>query len=167
MLNILFAGAALAYTGIKLYQSLKETKVSPLTKGILITEKVISTADLSVNPQKVEKNLSVVEESDDYGEIIRKNTERDFVISSVSLGLATVGSLVYPPFIIASIAGFAYITIPIWKKGYRSFFKERQVNMSVLDSIALPGIFITGHYLIAAVAYWLYYFFHVLETMLE
>ncbi|MEK8017471.1 MAG: heavy metal translocating P-type ATPase [Candidatus Parabeggiatoa sp.] len=160
MLNVLFAGAALAYTGIKLYQSLKETKVSPSSKkkNIIIKEKVVSTTDLLVNHQKVETNLSVVKESDDYGDIIRKNTERDFVISSVSLGLATVCSLVYPPFIIVSIASLAYITLPIWKKGYNSLFKKRQINMSVLDSIALPGIFITGHYLIAAVAYWLYYF---------
>lgn len=160
MLNFLFAGTALAYTGIKLYQSLKETKVFPSTKkkDILKTEKLIPTADLSINPQKAEKNLAVVEKNDDYDEIIRKNTERDFVISSVSLGLATVGSIVYPPLIFVSITGLAYITIPIWKKGYHSLFKKRQVNMSVLDSIALPGIFITGHYLIATVAYWLYYF---------
>ncbi len=156
MLNILFAGVSLAYTGFKLYRSVKETKISPSTKDIIKKEEVISTTCLLANSQKVATNLSVV--SEDYDDIIRKNTVQDFVISSVSLGLAILGSIVYSPLIIVSIAGLAYVTIPIWKKGYHSLFKEHQVNMSVLDSIALPGIFLTGHYIIAAIAYWLYYF---------
>ena len=162
LVNILIASSALAYAGIKFYKIIKEAKnynsLPSKNKVVIKKEARISTSDLAANPQKkVENNLSIVEEDDIYDLIIKKNASRDFVISSISLGLATVGSfLAYSPLIIASIVGLAYITLPIWQKGYHSLLNKRQINMFVLDSIALPSTFITGHYFIGAIAYWLY-----------
>ncbi|RKZ79825.1 MAG: heavy metal translocating P-type ATPase [Candidatus Parabeggiatoa sp. nov. 1] len=158
MINLLIAGGALVYTGVKLYKSLKETKVSSSLsteeKEVILTkEKITPSSDLHNQP--AEDNLPVVKDENRTDDI-KKTANQDFIISSVSLGLSTVGALVYPPLIIASIAGMAYITRPIWQKGYRSLFKKRQVDIAVIDSIALPAIFLTGHYFIAAVAYWLY-----------
>ena len=159
MINLLIAGGALIYTGFKVYQGYKETKISPSLstqeKFILKKEKITPPSDLVVHNQLSEDNLPVVTD-ENLTHDIKKTAERDFIVSSVSLGLTTVGALAYPPLIIAGIAGMVYITIPIWQKAYRSLFKKRQVDIAVIDSIALPGIFLTGHYFIAAIAYWLY-----------
>jgi Cu2+-exporting ATPase len=158
MLNILFAGAALAYTGIKLYRSLKETKVSSLAKkeDMFRKEKIMSSSDLAVNYYKKNNELPITDEVDEISRAMKENVNRDFVIASASFVVVTFGTLVYSPLTIISIAGYIYITVPIWKKGYYSLFKRHQLNMSVLDSIALPSIFLTGHYFLAGMGYWFY-----------
>jgi Cu2+-exporting ATPase len=146
MINILFGCIALTYTGIKLHKSSRK-------ENILKNEKKSDSETVLADP----RSISDIEKKTSYDETIKKNVKQDFIISSIALGLITVGSLIYPPLIFAGITGLAYVTIPIWKKGYYSAFKQHKLNMSVLDSIALPGIFITGHYFIGAIAYWLYY----------
>ncbi|MDM8561157.1 heavy metal translocating P-type ATPase [Candidatus Parabeggiatoa sp. HSG14] len=162
MTKILIVGAALGYTVFKVYQGYKETKKTKISpslstpkKVILKKEKITLPSDMVINNQPVEENLPVVTDENLTNEI-KKSAERDFIVSSASLGLTTVGALVYPPLIIASIAGMVYLTIPIWQKGYHSLFKKRQIDIAVIDSIALPGIFLTGHFFIAAIAFWLY-----------
>jgi Cu2+-exporting ATPase len=169
MINLLIAGGALVYTGVKLYQSLKETKVSSSLstkeKEVILKNEKITPPSHLVHNQPAEENLPVVKD-EDWANEFKKNTERYFIISSVSLGLTTVGALVYPPLIIVGIAGMVYLTIPMLQSGYRSLFKKRQVDIAVIDSIALPGILFTGHYLIGAIAFWLYALSHklLLET---
>jgi Cu2+-exporting ATPase len=135
---LIVTSGALAYAGFKLYNGLKKTK------------------SISSSPVKTKNNLQVVKNDNDLNEMLKKNANRDFTISSASLGLTVVGTLYYPPLVVAGMVGIIYISIPLLRRGYQSIFKKHKVDGTVIDSIALPGILITGNYLIAAVGYWIY-----------
>lgn len=130
---LIITSGALTYAGFKLYNGLKRIKITS---------------------SFVKKDC--IKKDNDLNEMLKKNANRDFLISSTSLGSTVIGTLYYPPLIIAGMAGLIYISIPLLKRGYQSIFKKHQVDGTVLDSIALPGILITGNYLIAAVGYWIY-----------
>ena len=87
-----------------------------------------------------------------------KEINRHIVISSVSLGLATAGTLFYPPLALLSLPGLISGTIPVWKEAYRIFKEERRFGFYALNSIVLPGILLTGYYFTASLAYVLYFF---------
>ena len=75
---------------------------------------------------------------------------RYFAISSLSLGLATAGTLAYPPLSLVSVGPTVYATIPILKVAYKSLFKEGKVNIAVLESTVSIVCVITGHFFFAA-----------------
>jgi Cu2+-exporting ATPase len=130
---LIIAGGALTYAGFKVYNGLKRIK----------------TTSSFVKKDCIKKD-------NDFNEMLKKNANRDFLISSTSLGSTVIGTLYYPPLIIAGMVGIIYISIPLLKRGYQSIFKKHQVDGTVLDAIALPGILITGNYLIAAAGFWIY-----------
>jgi len=140
IVNILFAGGALAYSGVKLLKSLKDSK----------KPENIDSTDI----QKKEE----LEDEYEFNQDLKTEINNEIMISSSSLGFGLIGATLFPPLIIPCVGGLIYLTIPVWKRGYRSLFKHHKINMSVLDSIALPAIFFTGHYLIAATGYWVYVF---------
>lgn len=154
MLHLLIVGGALIYTGIKFLQVLEETEIkppSPVAPPALTTE----TQTESANSLTV-VDTEVAEVEEDIYDIAKKNADREFAITTASFGLIIAGAVLLPPLTLLGLGGLAYLTVPIWKKGYKAVFQENQVDMSVLDSIALPGIFLTGHFVIAGAAYWLY-----------
>lgn len=155
MLHVLIAGGALIYAGVKFLKVLEETKVKPppaTTQALTIDSPSDAKNDLAVVETVTE--TAVVEE--DIYDLAKKNADKEFNITSASFGLIIAGTLLFPPLMLLGLGGLAYQTIPIWRKGYQAVFKKHEINMSVLDSIALPGIFLTGHFVIAGAAYWLY-----------
>lgn len=87
---------------------------------------------------------------------LEKTLNQNFKLALISLGFTTTGALVYPLLTLVSIPLLVYTSIGFIRGGYESI-KERRVGMAVVDAIALPGMIITGHLLIASIAYSLYY----------
>lgn len=92
---------------------------------------------------KTEKNT---EKNDVNVTKIEKKINQNITISSISLGLATIGTLVYPPLSIFSVPVIVWISVPIFKRAYHSIFKEKQVNMFVIDTVFLTGTLVTNNY---------------------
>lgn len=151
---LIAASSSLIYAGVKPYRGLKMTKQTRSLSIRTNKEPTVRPSNLMPN-QPAGNNLQVTNDSD-INAILRRHADRDFTISSVSLALTTVGALFYPPLSLLGMAGIAYISVPLLKKGYHSLFKKRKVDMAVIDLVALPGLLLAGYYFIAAVAYWFY-----------
>jgi len=136
---LVFIGV-IAYLGTKLYDDIK-TEVSSTSNE--------TTEELKSSPENDEHNQYIAN--------VGRTIQRRYAIASTSLVLAALGSLFFPVLIFISVAGIVYTTIPIWKKGYRSLFKEHQFDMAVFDSILFPWLFMTKYYFILALLNWICY----------
>ncbi|MDM8560524.1 heavy metal translocating P-type ATPase [Candidatus Parabeggiatoa sp. HSG14] len=133
MIPLLFiASSLITYKGLKLI-----SKILPVKNPKKSSELIVSKQEIS-NPEKI--------------------TNRIFLISSTSLALATVGILFYPPLLYFSILGVTYDLIPLWQNGYKSLTEEHKINVGAVDFIAVSSLLLTGHYFIAALTDWIFYF---------
>lgn len=88
-----------------------------------------------------------------------KVLQRNFAISSVSLGLTAAGALLYPPLGVASVPLNVYTSIPVLGKSYEFLLRKRRGVMPVVTSFAVMGMMASGHYLWASLIDWMYYYF--------
>ena len=86
-----------------------------------------------------------------------REINRNIAISFISLGLATAGTLFYPPLVFLSLPGMIYQTIPVWEKAFRVFQEKHKFGFHALESIVLPAFFLSGYFFVASLAYTLYY----------
>jgi cation transport ATPase len=145
---LVVAGGMITYVGIKLYRTAKIRKACPSSANEGFSTKQFKTENVmlfSDNQQMKDMNYA-------------KNTvHQDFTIASMSFGLATAGSLFYPPLRLISVFGVSYNTTPIWQKGYKSIVEQKQLNGLVVDSILVASLLLTNHYFLAALTNWLFY----------
>ena len=125
------ATSIVTYVGLKLYQGFK--------------------TDSTFNKSSIEKLQSGKSESNEIN--IAQN---NLTIASLSLFLASIGSVFYlPALLFASTVGIIYTTISIWQASYRSIIHKHQLNWSVVESIAFPWLLLTGYYFFTALLNWL------------
>ena len=103
-----------------------------------------------VRRQQLKEIIPTVDETDISG--AEKKINRHLAISLASLGLATTGSLLYPPLSLLSVPGAVYICIPFFQKAYQSLFKEGRAGVALVDSIAAGGLLAMGYYFAASLA---------------
>lgn len=139
-INALLAGGLL-YTGIKAYQEGKKI------------EEVASSNEKEEGPSKVFSNLA----EEDPTEALEDATHY-LGMSSLSLGLATTGSLVYRPLILASIPATIYVTLPIFQKAYEALISGKSGKTALFNSILVIGTLTSGHYFIPSFLDWSYHF---------
>lgn len=144
-LLIFLASAIVASIGIKWYQTSKTQKDSLSSVNGYKTERL-----------KLSHKEGDNEPTDDIS-YTDNSVNQHFSIASMSLALATAGTLFYLPFAIASAFGVIYTAIPIWQRSYKSFFQENRFNMIVVNSVAIAGLLVTRHYFLAALTNWLFY----------
>jgi Cu2+-exporting ATPase len=137
---LIITSGVIFYLGIKWYQTLKINQGSPNqseTKRLMPPEEALNqpTGDLSYTENAI---------------------DRDFSVASISLALATAGSLFYRPLSLVSMFGVSYTMTPIWQNGYQSLAEKKQFNMTVIDSIAVAGFLLTNNYFLAAITNWLF-----------
>lgn len=105
------------------------------------------------------KESAAVAGATDYEADIFKAEEtldRHFKISSVSLGITTVGALFYSPLLLLGIPGIVYTAVElVFPDAYHSLVKKGKVGVGVVDSIAIVGMLATGNFFIATAATWL------------
>ncbi|MCX7096623.1 MAG: heavy metal translocating P-type ATPase [Methylococcales bacterium] len=135
---VILAGSLVASTGIKLYRSFKKPE-------ILADELV--TQETSDHMPSVELVVTDVDE--------KVALDRDFKIISATLGVAVVGALFVPALSVLSGLGIAYVSIPFYQKAYQSL-KKGKVDIFVVDSIAIPAMFLSGFYFVSTLACWTY-----------
>jgi Cu2+-exporting ATPase len=142
MIPLLFIASSITtYKGLKL-----ASKILPAKNPKKSSELIVSKQEIS-NPEKI--------------------TNRTFLVSSTSLALATAGVLFYPPLLYVSILGVTYDLIPLWQNGYKSLTEEQKINVGVVDFIAVSSLLLTGHYFVAALTDWIFYFGLKLVTDLK
>lgn len=79
------------------------------------------------------------------------------LVSCGSLGLATLGALLYPPLSLLSAAGSFYTCVPIFVQAYRGLVKQRRLRSPIIDSIGVTTALIAGFYFASALACVLYF----------
>jgi cation transport ATPase len=147
--ELLIAGGAL-YTRARIYQKNKK-KTKRNTQ--LVTH---SSPKKRLQKFKDDKpsQLDVIEQTDIND--IEDWIDRYFTISTVALG-AAVASIWIPSLGIASVIGLVYLIIPIWEQSYKDIVEQHHFSMSVLESIAIPLLILSGYLPAAAISGWLYY----------
>ncbi|PCI30764.1 MAG: heavy metal translocating P-type ATPase [SAR324 cluster bacterium] len=129
---LVVAGGVLSLSGIKFFKTLK-SRQEPEESKIPLEE-----------PESLQSKDEDIKES-----------EKEFEMLSVLLGTTVAGVVWYPALLLPSMAGYTYLAIPMWKRAFESL-KKGKVDGEVLNSIAIPGIMLSGYYLIGAADYWLY-----------
>jgi Cu2+-exporting ATPase len=75
----------------------------------------------------------------------RQWSRRTFVISGLSLGVAAVGSLVYPPLALLGVPGAIYPTVGLYRNTARSLVRERKVTVDGLTAGIMVATLAAGH----------------------
>ncbi|NOS87693.1 MAG: heavy metal translocating P-type ATPase [Methylococcaceae bacterium] len=138
---VILAGSLVASTGVKLFRSFKKPDVS-LYEAI--------SDDTHESTEHMPSIELVVTEVDE-----KKALERDFKIISATMGVAIAGALFVPALSVLSGIGIAYVSIPFYQKAYQSL-KKGKVDIFVVDSIAIPAMFLSGFYFVSTLACWTY-----------
>lgn len=71
--------------------------------------------------------------------------DRELKIASLALGLATAGTLIYPPLRLLSIPGMVWVFIPVFKDAYQAFVDNGRVGMKALDTLFVIGTIVTNN----------------------
>lgn len=138
----IFLAGGVAYTGIKTFRRRKR-----LNEAVCLTnyDKLpLEPTDLSA-PDKIS-----------FAELERK-INRDFSLSSVSLGLSITGALAYPPLGVASIPLTIYGALPTFENAFASIFSRNRTKVATVSSIVIVGTLVTDHYTWASVIQWIYH----------
>ena len=85
---------------------------------------------------------------------MRKKHNRTFALSSVSLGLATVGIVLKPLSLLSAPIVF-YLFYPSFKASYHALRKERRLNVAVMDATRITVCLTMGYYFVGALDAWL------------
>lgn len=84
--------------------------------------------------------------------------DKDFAISTMSLGLVVAGTFVFPPLQFLGVGGLIYLVSPLWRKAYHDLVHRRRITRVVVESFVLPGVLLTGYFMAEALTYWFLYF---------
>ncbi|HDN26462.1 MAG TPA: heavy metal translocating P-type ATPase [Thioploca sp.] len=163
-LGFLFVGSiGVTSVGIKACQKLTENQDTPspsnphkkTTIGKVKSEKTNSLST-DLRHQQMADISSSTTDNDEIREFDQE-TNYYLSISSVGLGLATAGSLVFPPLSLLSVPVSMYVSLPIFHDVYRGIVQERKLKVSVIDSIGIIGGLFSGYYFVTALATFVYY----------
>jgi Cu2+-exporting ATPase len=86
-----------------------------------------------------------------------QKTNRLIALSGVTMGFATIGSYLFPPLLIPTMAMGVYLMLPMYKRTFKSLVQERKVTLDLLASLYLTCFWLAGYYIFAGFAYMLYY----------
>ena len=140
---VILAGSLVASTGIKLYRSFKKSD------DLAPDEAKTESAEERSNDHMPSIELVISEEDEN------KALERDFKIISGTLGLSLVTALFYPALAVFSGIGIVYVSMPFYKKAFQSLRKGK-IDVFVIDSIAVPAMFLSGFYFVSTFTCWTY-----------
>lgn len=138
---VILAGSLVASTGIRLYRSLKTPEPLPATESQIIEEN---------NDMLPSSSVLVPSDAEE-----QEALKRDFKVMSGTLGFAITSALFFPSLTVLSGLGVAYVSIPFYQKAINSL-KKGKVDVFVVDSIAIPAMFLSGFYFISSLTCWMY-----------
>lgn len=125
------------------YQQLIQQKIDPLLTGSTRKTQLAQLQDENTI-------LSAPSEQE-------QQTNRLIALSGVTMGLATLGSYLFPPLLIPTIALGVYLMLPMYKMTFKNLVKKRKLTLDLLGSLYLTGFWLAGYYIFASFAYLLYF----------
>jgi Cu2+-exporting ATPase len=154
-------GGVIGNVGIKVYKKLTEEKDTSSPSNLhkkLTLGKTEKTKSLSTDLRH-QQMAALSSSTTGNGEIREFDQETNYYlsISSVGLGLATAGSLVFPPLSLLSVPVSMCVSLPIFMDAYRGIVKERKLKVAIIDSIGIIGGLVSGYYFVTAFAIFVYY----------
>ncbi len=125
------------------YQQFVQQKIDPLLVGSAARHKQLT----SLNDENTLTPLSEQE----------KTTNRFIALSAASIGVATLGTFLYPPLMIPAMAMGMCLLFPMYKATFDEIFQEGKIKLSLLGSLYLSGFWLAGYYIFASFAFFLYF----------
>lgn len=143
-------------SGAKIYRKVRKLSlIAKLGHGTIGKPSRVKLADsLLINRTVVD--LSAAEVSESSMGTVEAWVDREFSVAATSLATA-VGSLVFPPLALISGAGLIYLSLDFVQKAYTDLVKKRRFTSLALEAFFLPLLLLSGHLILAAVTYWLFY----------
>ena len=100
---------------------------------------------------------SSTDEGIDWGNSSPDYHKRGFVMSSISLGLAAVGTWIFLPLRYVAIPALAYMGIPAATKAGYSLIEEHRLTSSLIETGALILFLTQGYFIVGALGFCGYY----------
>lgn len=138
-LTEIIIATAIVYIGKKIYAAKNDEKKSRDALSAMI--QTSSPSEGSLSPVIHENEVSEKE----------KQANHYFKAASATLGLTVVTTLFYPALAPLSVLAIIYCTFPIYKAGFRAFFKTRRIEISILDVILITSLLAKGYLFISAI----------------
>jgi len=98
---------------------------------------------------------------------IEQEVNHNLAMSSIALGLTSLGALFYSPLTFVSIPLLVYGQLKVFKSIYITLFKERRVATALVDGLAGFGPLIMGSYFASSLTCTLYFLSKKLITKTE
>jgi len=157
------------YAGLKSYQQLQRPKKSKTPHPVIVLANKADQACQQFIQQNIDPLLTgsirqtqLAQLEDDTEALSvpseqEQKTNRLIALSGVTMGLATLGSYLFPPLLIPTMALGVYLMLPMYKRTFKSLVQERKVTLDLLASLYLTGFWLAGYYIFAGFAYMLYF----------
>jgi Cu2+-exporting ATPase len=133
----------IVYIGKKIYTAQNEQKKSQ--KALPAATQTSCPSEGSLSPVIYENEVSEKEKQVNYR----------FKVSSATLGLTVATTFFYPALAPISVLAIIYSAFPIYEAGFRTFFKTRRIEVSIIDVILITGMLAKGYLFVSAITTWL------------
>lgn len=137
---IILAGGLVASTGVKLYKTLNKSD-----------ELTSNEADLLENEAINLPATELVESEEDE----KKALAFDLKVMTGTLAFSISAALFFPSLSVLSGLGIAYVSIPFYQKALQSL-KKGKIDVWVIDSVAIPAMFLSGFYFVSSLSCFMY-----------
>ncbi len=141
---VILAGSLIASTGFRLYRSFNKAEDSSADESPNLEQNTAEEADTPLSTELVQSDAEE-----------KKALDQDFKVISATLAVSTIGALFYPALSVFSGLGIAYVSIPFYQKAIKSL-KKGKIDVFVVDSIAIPAMFLSGYYFVSTFTCWTY-----------
>lgn len=168
MLYELAIGGA-AYAGAKaLRRHQRQNRCGRFLRPEHVTKKLDNRLLPSFGSGRQQQLRSIASNVDDQTrQVAQQQVNMNMTIASVSLGLATVGSLGFPVLSLLSLPGFFYVSSHVAVASYHAVVKQRKVSIDVLSLLVKALLFVYGQFLLCNVSTFIYAFSRKLLTVIK
>jgi len=181
LFSFALAGGML-YAGLKSYQQVQRNKklaatLNPTEQRLPASHPVVALVNQvdqayqRVIQQKIDplltgsnrqKQLSLLRGDNDPLTISSPSQEEQQInryigLAGVTMGLATLGSYLFPPLLVPTMALGIYLMLPLYQRAFQSLIQERKIGLDLLGSLYMTSFWLVGYYAFAALAYGLYF----------
>lgn len=126
---------------------------SPSVHSISAWETPAQAAQMRTDPAAERDTSNVIPRTVE----MKKELQRGFNSSSVSLGLASTGLLFFAPLQYATIPALIYMGTPSARRAYELLYQQGRPSRALVETAVLAVCLGGGWYLAGSLGFWLYY----------
>jgi len=150
LIEILVVGALYARIKARRQHQPKRKHKKKQIEVLQTNRDVLQSGQISLSPQAAIKPIKTSLPSEEA------SVNRDLMLSVALTGIAGIGTLVSPLLSLATIPGFVYLSLPIFKKAYQ-LMKQRKVSIETILTLSCVTAFSTGFIFLMGLTYVLFY----------